>query len=119
MADVYVTLIEDNDHEGERWRFYLPTAGNEAGLLELRDRLESMKLDGFGSYKLDMTPVTEEQVNDRVALADEDGGYLPAHTKLSGTLQPLPAKPEPREDISDAEWLDELLYKGGIKDLFK
>jgi hypothetical protein len=101
----YATFIEDNEWEGETWRFYIPTDGNEVALQTLADLVEQDE-----PYRLDLTPIDETTVDDRVENLADDTDYLAAHTKLTGTL----TVPEvDREDLLDA------LYKGGIADLVK
>ncbi len=99
----YATFTEDNDWEGETWRFYIPTEGNEVALQTLADLVEQAE-----PYALDLAPLSEPIVDDRVERLADDTGYLAAHNKLAGTL----TVPE-----GDADGLFDTLYKGGTRDL--
>lgn len=100
----YATFTEDNEWEGETWRFYIPVEGNEASLQMLADR--TMQMEGYG---VDLTPLDEATVDARVA-APDDTDYMAAHNKLAGTLS-IPT-------ADDTDLLD-VIYKGGIADLVK
>lgn len=104
----YATFTENCDWEGETWRFYIPVEGNEEALAALRKRVTVDDDDQV--YTLGTVPLTEAEVDVRVAGPD-DCDYLPAHTKLAGTLNL-----EVIEGKDDGDLFD-VLYKGGIKDL--
>jgi hypothetical protein len=107
----YATFTENNQWEGETWRFHIPIEGNEQSL----NRLLAALTSGVGpaqpaSYRLSLEPVDEATVDDRVALGG--GDYMHEDNKLSGRLV-LP------DDLLGAIVNDDLLYKGGVKDLME
>jgi hypothetical protein len=99
---LYVTLVEDNDWEGETWRFYLPLEGNDGELRKLKRLIDDA---GDESYTLDLSPIKEEIVDARVKNLSDDTSYMAAHKKFEGTFKCPPS-------VDD-------LYKGGIKDFFE
>lgn len=101
----FMQFTEINSWEGETWHFWLQVNGNEAALDALSVRLTEADTEG---YDLGDRVADEHTVNVLVNHADGDG-YMPEHTKCLGQLV-LP------EDFDDA---DKVLYKGGIKDLFR
>ena len=110
----YVTFTEDNDYEGETWRFYIPIEGNEKALAELDEGLkEAAGEDPYDEfpYHLDDNPIPEAQVDYLVGNLADDTGYMPAFNKLAGQLL-LPVG----LDWSSEDNFDDHLYKGGIKD---
>lgn len=42
MTRKYVPIVEDNEWEGERWRFYIPLKGNEEDLARLTKTLDEV-----------------------------------------------------------------------------
>jgi len=107
---MYTQFTEYNDWEGERWNFYIPTAGNEAAIQELKDRLGKDEAYYFPEGQ----ELTEEEVDTLVRHAHD--GYMSEHTKLAGRLElPTPAK-DPEDDY---DTLNSVLYKGGITNLMK
>lgn len=110
---IFVRLAEFNDHEGERWNWWLQLDGNEQEITKLYDRLEKAEeqfeyeLD-WGLYGDDQEP--ESVVDKLVFYAEQDGGYHPAHSKVTGKF----TCPE----FEDEEDLTRKLYKGGINNFF-
>lgn len=101
----FVKFIEINDHEGETWRFYLQVDGNEKALEELKKRIAAeIKYD---EYTLTDERLTESDVD--VLVRHSDCGYMDYENKVTGTLV-LP--------YEKGVTIDEVLYKGGIRDLF-
>lgn len=105
----YATFTEDNEWEGETWRFYIPVEGNETALTELRALVDQTD----ESYHLNLVPIPERDVDARVA-APDDNGYMHGHNKLSGRLL-VPSLDSLRATLGE-NWADEAFYKGGIKD---
>lgn len=103
----YATFTEDNEWEGEVWRFYIPIEGNEVALNQLANLVEQAE-----AYGLSLTPLNEATVDDRVAQPD-DTDYLAAHTKLTGRLDLTRVIGKPADDVFD------VIYKGGIRDLME
>lgn len=111
-ATTYVAFVETNDWADKTWTFYIPVEGNKRALTRLK-----MHLDNQGghadSYALYDKVYSEEQVDALCArealIPDEDDGYPPAHSKLSGLLD--------IEELmfEEGEMLDQVLYKGGIR----
>jgi hypothetical protein len=111
---VFVRFSETNEWEGETWQFYIPLAGNEKALEDLRTKLADADLqdqdgegDGERVFTLEADPLPEVEVDVLVANGADDG-YMPEHTKLTGTL----VLPE-----SSGVELGQALYKGGIRNL--
>lgn len=103
----YAKFTENNDHEGETWRFWIPISGNRAAL----EHLDSA-IGGSDEYGLDLAPVPEAEVD---ALVKHTGdGYMAYDNKLAGVLT-LTAETIARIEDADDEGNDPL-YKGGIKD---
>lgn len=113
MSETYVTLVEDNEAEGEMWRHYIPVSGNELAIAQLDEAISVLRDDDDGSFFLDHAKLTTEMVNTRLSLAD-DTSYMAAHTKLEGTLRPFPT---PTGGIDLADFVRNVLYKGGIENL--
>lgn len=106
---VYVRLIERNDHEGERWSWWLEEEGNKDALKRLRACLE--EADPFGEeFELTEERATRESVDMLVRYSDDEGQYYPDHNRVDGVLT-LPENLE--DDVLD------ILYKGGINNLFE
>lgn len=103
----FVKFEEYNDHEGERWYFWLELGGNEDGLRELASALE-----GNDSYRIDLSeqPVPESEVDVLVKHAEYRYGYNQLDTKVVGTFTP----PNFGDDFDP----DDFFYKGGIEDFF-
>lgn len=111
MSKTFAKLTENNDHEGETWRFWIPTEGNEEALTRLSTAIENAGADKCDiEYELDLNPVPESEVD---ALVKHTGtGYMAYDTKLAGVLTLSD------EVLAEIEADDgQPLYKGGIKDL--
>lgn len=109
----YATFTEENDNEGETWRFYIPFDRNEGALARLYTLVERHRAaaedEWQAPYSLSLDPIDESVVNDRLSLAD-DTDYMPAHNKLEGRLD------FPEFDAGNPYWFDDTFYKGKIED---
>lgn len=106
----FVSFIENNDNEGESWRFWLQYDGNKKAIDNLFTLFNTFDDDWMEeSYTLDLTPVPEEEVD--ILVKHTDDGYMPYENKVVGKLD----FPEPE----DSESFNDMLYKGGIQDYFK
>jgi hypothetical protein len=125
LADgpLYAVLVEHNGHEGETWRHYIPVEGNEEAIAELAAAVHAASgVNDDDDIEFDFeAAIQENYVNDRISMGDS--GYLDAHTKLAGKLQPLPEEPEGWESgdayADGPPWVFEVLYKGKIRDLME
>lgn len=112
----FTPLVENNDHEGETWTWWIQVDGNEAVLDSIASVLrEAREADAyFEQYDLATWPdgetLTESEVD--LLVRWSDGGYYAAHNFVVGTLV-LPSFWT--ESVSPFERL-EVLYKGGIDD---
>jgi hypothetical protein len=119
----FIPFVEENEWEGETWRFWLQVDGNEAELEKLRAvlaEIEALYDDSEPGAPFTLGPANtlhdEDFVNKVCDLADEDeGGYMAAHQKVTGVLT-VPDWPAPEDFGSRAE---QDLYKGGIRALFR
>lgn len=104
---LFVKFTEDNEHEGEMWRFYIRCAGNEEELLKLKALIdtEEEEEEEQEQYTINLERrYTEEEVDLFVEECNDNRHlYMREHTKLDGTFQC------PKETDS--------LYKGGIVEL--
>jgi hypothetical protein len=117
MTNTYTPLIENNDHEGETWTWWIQVEGNESTLDLIRGTLAECRSESeyFEKYDLPEWPngdrITDEQL--AVLRRWSDGGYYRAHNPVYGVLVP------PSEffdsTISPFDRLDSL-YKGGVDD---
>lgn len=104
----FVRFVENNDHEGEEWRFWLQVNGNEKELKRLRKILFATMPSNYTIDDLS-DAVPESHVDTMVSFAF--GGYMDSDHKCTGRLE-LP--------LDDAFGnLDDLFYKGQIMDFFK
>lgn len=101
----YISLIEQNEHEGETWRFWIRVEGNEEALNKLGVSLEYFGLDDL--YMLDET-LPEAEVD--ALVKNTMSGYMAFESKLDGKLTVS-------DDLAGFEALSDALYKGGISDL--
>lgn len=103
----YRRFIENNEHEGETWSFWLQVDGNEETLKLFAEQLDSAQKDRFDPpYELTGDTLGDHDVD---VLAEYGGqGYMDLHTKVAGRLS------IPDEFEHDLD----LLYKGGIRDFF-
>jgi hypothetical protein len=114
----YVKFTEENEWEGETWRFWLPYDGNEEALRQLMELNPSEHhLVGVipgDSFTLDLSKFVDEPTVDAfVANVDEgDDGYMPPDQKVEGVLDISPLVGLSNKDA------EQFLYKGGIRDLF-
>lgn len=104
----FVPFTEENDWEGETWTFWLQLDGNEEELVRLYELLS-----GQDTYTLDMNDVEDEASVDRIC-ARAQCGYNYSDNKVVGRfLCPEVNNKEPVHALED------LFYKGGIKDYFQ
>jgi hypothetical protein len=113
----YTPLIENNDHEGETWTWWIRVEGNEGVLDLINDTILAARdvSEYFEEYDLPEWPngdrITDEQL--AVLLRWSDGGYYRAHNPVYGRLV-LP------NDFFDPEFgifeRHESLYTGGLDD---
>lgn len=114
----FVPFTEENDWEGETWRFWLQLTGNETEIEKLANLLikQSTGEDGEQQeigYSLDLSDVLEEsQVQ---LLVDHAAGtsYLTSENKVTGTF----TCPDEPDETADPD--DDPFYKGRITELFK
>lgn len=111
----YRRYVETNDHEGERWTFWLQTDGNSTALAILDDVLTKHN-GALGEYEDPMFVLGEEQILGNevdVLVRFAESGYMKQHNKVDGSMS------VPKGFASmDSETLTEHLYKGGIEKLF-
>lgn len=109
MTD-FVRFKEYNDHEGERWSWWLQVDGNTEELLKFEAMLDVLK--DASEFDLDYTLYPEEiepeEVVDKLVEYAEHN-YYPVHNKVPGTFT---CPPDLGEDAYH-------LYKGGIVYYFK
>lgn len=109
----FVRFHEYNDHEGERWNWWLQVDGNSSELAKLHraldDIADSIPYDLW--YELSDDEEPDWAVDLLCDYGDEGGRYHPLHTKVTGKFT-CPG-------LTDEDDLNELLYKGGIRDFFK
>lgn len=105
----YVKFTEENEWEGETWRFWLPYDGNEEALRQL------VELNpGGDDYQLDLSTFVDEPTVDAFVanVNEDDDGYMPPDQKVEGVMDISPLV-----DLND-EAAEQFLYKGGIRELF-
>jgi len=126
-------LIEENDWEGETWKFYIQVDGNEEAMEELSDIVSTHSEITLG----DIIPESEVDI----LVKHSDSGYMAYHNKVTGVLS-FPdresfemdqsiidfAKADAEEDGEEFDieaFMDEEfeeskdLYKGGIFNFIK
>lgn len=113
----YAVLTENNEWEGETWRFYIPTHGNTDALAALKTAIDGMADDDDDtpSFELDLDPIPAHVVEVLADYDSDDDGYMSRHNRLEGKLV---LTPEFLEKLKLNEG-DRLLYKGGIRELMK
>lgn len=123
----YLRLDEHNEWEGERWSFYIPVEGNETALQELRQAIVEMEAEGEHSFTLSTRRGKESAVDRRCARPSATG-YLSRHNKLEGRLnlrRLLHPTSEEEQEVRDhgatsaTQYMADVLYKGGIRDLME
>ncbi len=112
----FVKFVEQNEHEGETWNFWLQLDGNEKELKHLSAVMNTFTEDGE-EYVLDLNAVvTEDQVDTLVKHGGQ--GYMDYNNKITGVF----TCPTPTEDLDEDgywEWLNDTFYKGDIARYFK
>lgn len=113
----FINFTETNDHEGESWTFWIQYDGNVDELDKFRLLIggdEYLNDDDRGPvFELGHDVIPEQAVD--VLVMFGGSGYMAYHTKLTGTFT-CPSKPEGK---TEDWWLEDLLYKGGIKACLK
>lgn len=99
---------EYNDHEGERWSWWLQLDSNENELDKLAGLLIEASEDD-SEFPYELTGDNEDEASVDLLVRFADTGYYPSHNKVVGKLT-VPG------NITDHDW--EELYKGGVADLF-
>lgn len=118
----FIKLTEENEWEGETWRFWLQVDGNEDELARLRGAIDSVaQLYDGGEPGCPFTLAALSQIKDESYVdtlieqaEEEDGGYMASDDKVTGVLK-VPDWPAPADFGSQIE---QDLYKGGIRELF-
>lgn len=100
----FVRFHEYNDHEGERWNWWLQVDGNEAQIAKLAGLIDDM--DQAEPW-FDLTPDMESERNVDLLVMYSEGGYYDGHNKVSGVFT-CPDKID-----------EDTLYKGRIRDMFR
>jgi hypothetical protein len=111
----FVKFTEENDHEGETWRFWLQLDGNEAELAKLAEVIATYRegqYSRYSEYELDLSSSVDERDVD-VLVLHSFSGYMRFENKIVGTL----AVPDGLPTDGDQPDLDDF-YKGGIEKLF-
>ena len=104
----YIGFKEENDHEGETWRFYLHLEGNEAAVELLERAITSQGEDSV--YTIFQKDFSEKEV-DRLCAQSYQPGYMAPHTKLEGRL----ILPDCfHSAVIDINEIFNALYKGGL-----
>lgn len=112
----YVLLSEDNDWEGETWHTFLQWNGNEPQLRRLAEDVKRAEFDTQWHLPFDLilNPIEQSHVDSVMtgaALADiPDDHYGSPWAVVTGAFV------WPRH--LDADELEAVLYKGGIRDFF-
>ena len=106
---IYRRFVEQNEHEGATWNWWLQTDGNELPMAHLSAFLQQRSGEDLGGYPYELTEdlAINADVDVLVKHADED--YYPLHNKVDGVL----TLPEELDQV-----FEEKLYKGGIRDFF-
>lgn len=111
MSDVrFVPLIETNDHEGERWIWWIKFDGNAEALELIESAID--RFDMSEEFDLRWDSVTSEDLELLEWTNQFFHGYCDQHNRVDGKLNL-----EKLTDALDGEWEDvsEVLYKGGIQ----
>jgi len=95
----FLQYWEINEHEGERWRFWLQLDGNSEAI----NLLEGLIHDDE-SYLLTDETASEEEVD--ILVKWSDSGYMQNENKVTGRL------------VVPEDFDEDALYKGGIRHLF-
>jgi len=103
----FIKFTESNQHEGERWHFYVPYHGNEEAVEKIKRYIAEKEEELDYIYYFSDELIDEHEVD--ILVKHTDSGYMDQHNKLEGKLV-VP------EDVGD---INELLYKAGIKTLMK
>lgn len=108
----FVSFVEDNEWEGEDWRFWLQVDGNEEELAKFRDLIASNEqaLEVFTLAALDDPDGTLDEYCVDLLVKHSMGGYMAWDNKVSGKFT-CPAS----EGFEESD----VLYKGGIRRCFK
>lgn len=110
----FVKFTENNDWEGESWNFWLQLDDNEEEIEKLNQFLT--KNDVGEAYELDMTPVSEEEVDTLVK--HSRSGYMTYENKVTGAFT-MPEYEDDGQEDSAYEFANDNFYKGDIERCFK
>lgn len=108
---LFIPFVEENEHEGESWTFWLQYNGNETELIGLAEQLHEDRFEVEPAYSLDLSDVEDEEVVERMCLRARMG-YNPSDMMVRGKFTCPDIPPT-------TEALDDLFYKGRITDHFK
>lgn len=111
----FVEFIEDNQHEGETWRFWLQLTGNLAELRRLERAIAEVSVAHGGGcdYELNLDdPISEQDVD--IIVAHAQTGYMKSETKVVGRLK----LPDDLIEQTDYGPTLDSLYKGEIVKYF-
>jgi hypothetical protein len=104
-VSTYFRFVEENEHEGASWNFWLLSDGNEAELDRLVQFLDETNTE---QYMVAEDELSGTEVDLLTRFTDDN--YFPLHNRVDGVLS-LPQE-------LDEGFLEEL-YKGGIRTFFK
>lgn len=114
--------VENNEWEGETWRWYIPKKGNKEALAILEAVVAVLWNDFDASEEFDYyeTDMTMQEAERRVEELRGDTGSRPAHNiilgldlaKLEGFLETFKAE---QDDGNAYDLLTSPFYKGGIE----
>lgn len=109
----FVEFEEINEHEGERWKFWLQFDGNEAEIAKLEQLLSNPEIEG---YELSYIHLEEHEVD---VLVEHGGwGYMNNHNKVKGEFV-CPDYESDHDGMGVQEFCDTMFYKGRIEHWFK
>jgi hypothetical protein len=101
----FVPFIENNDHEGETWRFWLQQDHNEYQLEVLQGILGDNE-----EFSLDITGAVDESIVDTLIEYSQEG-YMPLENKVTGKFK--------APKLAEGEFPSDHFYKGNIERFFE
>lgn len=108
----FIVFEENNDYEGETWRFYITLKGNEDAVSAIEDLIGSV--DEYGDYyNISILKKLHRYTIDKTAMA----GYMPSASVIDGTLDIGKLKKAAADFTNSA--IEDPLYKGGITEFFR
>lgn len=102
---LFTQMVENNQHEGEEWSFWLQVDGNETALADLQDAIE--KAGEEETYDFTGKTIYEHEVDTLISHGNFGYGYMAQHHKVSGIIKVVD-----EFDVDD-------LYKGNIDRFFE